>query len=168
MFSVALVTGLAALTVLLSRLRINPVRRHPHNGRLHRLLIVLDTDVDASELAEAVAVRAIARRLVVRLVAPTLPSTLHLLYDDDAAEHEGARLRLRTAKRALAEIGIRAEGRVGAADPLQAAADAVAAWPADEILFVAPLPSRRRSLERELELKARDLLGLPVGTVYAR
>jgi len=168
-----LAVALAAATGLgmhlLSGQRVNAVRLHPHDGTIHRLLVVLDSDVEPDELRTAIELRAVGRSLEVRLVAPTMPATtLHYLTGDEIPERHVATRRLGAALDTLEASGIRASGQIGTDDPLQAAADALVSWPADEILFVTPVASRRTWLERDLERRARDALGLPVETVFGR
>jgi hypothetical protein len=168
-----LTTGLAtaaALAVrLFPRLRLNTMRTHPHTAPIYRLLVVLDADVEAAELRMAIELRGVARRLEVRLVAPTMASsTLHYLTGAEEAEKREAERRLRSASHALEAARIRVRGQIGTDDPIQAAADALMTWPADKILFVAPVASQRTWLEHDVEREARDLLGLPVATVFGR
>jgi hypothetical protein len=73
----------------------------------------------------------------VLVVAPALNSRLrHWLSDEDAT-------RRRAGERATAfvdwleETGVQAKGQVGDADPLLAIADALATFPADEIMIAA-------------------------------
>jgi nucleotide-binding universal stress UspA family protein len=97
----------------------------------------------------------------VLVVAPALNSRLrHWLSDEDAA-------RRRAGKRAAALVarmernGVRAEGRVGDADPLLAIADALSIFPADEIVIAAQ-PGRSTRLADELVARARDRFAIPV------
>jgi hypothetical protein len=154
---------------LFPRLRVNATRLHPHTGSIHRLLVVLDADVEPEELRPAIELRGVGRHLEVHLVAPTMASsTLHYLTGNEEAEQQEASHRLQAAIHSLEAAGIPARGEIGTDDPLQAAADALAIWPADEILLVAPVTSRRTWLENNLERQARDLLGLPVATVFGQ
>jgi len=61
----------------------------------------------------------------------------------------------------LERRGARAEGRVGDADPLQAIADALATFPADEIVIAIP-PQLPRHRADELLQAAGRRFGLPV------
>ncbi|HZO95961.1 MAG TPA: hypothetical protein VFB42_01180 [Gaiellaceae bacterium] len=163
--ALALLAGAAAL-VLVPRLRANAPRRHPRPGPLYRLLVVSDADVEPGELATAVGARVVGRAAEVRVVAPIVAGPLHFLTEDERQERGQAGRRLHAALRSLEAAGIHARGAVGTDDPLQAAGDALAAFPADEILVVAPLPSARSWLEDDFELRARDLFGVPVTTVF--
>ncbi len=126
-------------------------QRHPVGGGQRNLLIVALDAVIPAEVPEA----------DVLVVAPALNTWLrHWLSDDDAA-------RRRAEERAAAWVdllerrGVHAEGRVGDADPLQAIADALPTFPADEIVIAAQ-PERSTPLADELVLRARDRFALPV------
>lgn len=155
---------------LFPRMRTNAVRLHPHpaDEALYRLLVVLEVDVEAAELCSAVRLRLIGRDADVRVVAPVVVSPLHFVADDEGREDSEAHRRLRNALRALAEAGIRAQGTIGADDPLEAAGDELPGFPADEILLVGALESSRGWLDEGFESRARDLFGVPVATVFGR
>src|SRR5262245_34209325 len=71
----------------------------------------------------------------VLVVAPALNSWLrHWLSDEDPARRR-AEERLAAVVRQLQRTVVHVEGRVGDADPLQAIADALATFPADEIVI---------------------------------
>ena len=169
LLAVVLLAAAAAFFTAFSRMRTNAPRLHPHESDVHRLLVVTDADVDPIELTSAVRLRVLGRHAEVRVVAPVMPSSaLHFLAEDEDTETGAARQRLRRTLRSLAEAGIHAQGVVGTDDPLQAAGDELASFRADEILFVAMLPSRRTWLDRDVELQARDRFGIPASTVFAK
>lgn len=96
----------------------------------------------------------------VLVVAPALNSWLrHWLSDEDPARRR-AEERLAVVVGELERALVRVEGRVGDADPLQAIADALATFPADEIVISA---RRKRSIEHvdELVLRASERFALP-------
>lgn len=162
---VALLAG-GLVVVLFPRMSVNGPRLHPHSSPVHRLLLVLDVDVDAAELGSAVGLRMIGRRAEVRVVAPVVATPTHFAFGDEQAESDEAALRLRTALTDLADAGIRAEGTVGTDDPVQAVGDVLADYPADEILFVGAISPTRGWLDRDFERRVRDLFGVPVSTVF--
>ena len=164
---VALVLGGIAVT-LFPRMRTNIERRHPHPGLVYRLLVVADSNVEPAELCSAARLRVLGRHAEVRVVAPVVATPLHFLAADEDREHDEAQRRLESVLRALADIGIHAQGVVGADDPLQAVGDALAGFRADEILLVDSLPAARSWLDRDFERQARDLFDLPVSTVFGR
>lgn len=93
----------------------------PGDG-VYRVLLVADGACTRSEL-EDLAVGAGEVETVVFVVAP-------------AEAHAHAQDHLDRTIRALADLGLRASGRVGSPDPLQATDDALREFPADEIVFV--------------------------------
>ena len=92
----------------------------------------------------------------VLVVAPALNSRLrHWVSDEDAARRR-AQARVAAVVDRLEQQGVQAEGRVGDADPLLAIADALAAFPADQIVIAA-----RPERSTELVASARARFGLP-------
>ena len=169
LLAVVLLAVAAAFVTAFSRMRTNAPRLHPHEGAVHRLLVVTDADVEPVELASAVRLRVLGRPAEVHVVAPMMPSSaLHFLAGDEDTEMVAAQHRVEQALQTLTAAGIPAQGVVGTDDPLQAVGDALASFQADEILFVAVLPSRRTWLDRDAELEARDRFGIPASTVFAK
>jgi hypothetical protein len=163
--ALALTAGAVAVH-LVSGMGTNTVRLHPHAGPLFRLLVVIDVDVEPSELCAAARLRVIGRRSEVRVLAPLAPTPVHFLAADEESERREAKRRLQEALTALLGANIHAEGFIGTDDPLQAAGDVLADFPADEILFVGSLPAARDWREHDFERRARDVLGVPVSTVF--
>ena len=96
----------------------------------------------------------------VLVVAPALNSRLrHWLSDDDGARRTAAE-RLAACLDRLERSGVYATGRVGDADPLQAIADTLSTFPADEIVISAD-PQRSRGLAG-LAARARGRFALPI------
>lgn len=160
----------AALSVLVAvlfpRTRTNAPHAHPHEEGVYRLLVVSDAIAEPDALRLAVVARTAGRPAEVHVVAPVVAGALHYVLEDEHAERVRAAERLRATVEALAASGIRAHVTLGADDPLEAAADAVVGFPADEILFVGALEHRRRWSDRDFERRARDVLGVPCATVY--
>jgi hypothetical protein len=97
----------------------------------------------------------------VHVVAPALNSWLrHWLSDEDAARRRASD-RLVSSLDQLRRRGVRAFGSVGDADPLQALADALRTFPADEIV-IAEGPERPNRLSHELASRARRQFAQPV------
>ena len=108
------------------------------------LIVTLDTAIPA-ELPDA----------DVLVVAPALNSWLRRWTSDEDAARRRAEKRAAAIVDRLEQSGIRAEGRVGDADPLLAIADALPTFPADEIVIAAQ-PERWSRLADELVSRARD------------
>jgi hypothetical protein len=135
----------------------NPVARP---GR--RILVIANRTCPCPTLADEVARRASAAPTDVLIVAPALNSRLrHWLSDVDAAlarAHE----RLELAISALQRRGVIARGEIGDADPMLAIEDALASFPADEIVIVTLPPGRSNWIERGLVEKATARFGIPI------
>jgi len=133
----------------------------PHEGG-RRILVIANRTCPCPTLADEVARRASDAPTDVRVVAPALNSRLrHWLSDVDEAltrAHE----RLELAITALRRRGVVARGEIGDADPLLAIEDALAGFPADEIV-IATLPAGRSNwIERRLVEKATTRFGIPI------
>lgn len=104
--------------------------------RTAHVLVVIDEPCRSSELCAAIRRRAARARIEALVIAPAHGSAHMQWYvDEDAARAEAAR-RLRECVACLAADGIRAEGRLADPDPVQAVADALDGYRADEILLV--------------------------------
>ena len=135
----------------------------------HRILVVANRTCPCPALLQAIAERSAEHAAVrVLLVAPALNSRLrHYLSDIDPAIAE-ARERLRLAHAGLAELGLDAESEVGDADPHTAIADALARFPAAEII-VSTLPQGQSNwLEHRLVERTTQDFGLPVTHLVSR
>ncbi len=96
----------------------------------------------------------------VLVVAPALNSWLrHWLSDEDPARRR-AKERLAFVVGELQRAVVHVEGRIGDADPLQAVADALPTFQADEIVISA---ARERSADHVADLvgRARERFALP-------
>jgi nucleotide-binding universal stress UspA family protein len=115
---------------------------------------VLVIALDAAGLVEV-------RDAEILVVAPALNSRLrHWLSDDDGARRR-AEERADACVDRLERSGAHARGSVGDADPVQAIADALATFPADEIVIAAH-PERLDELADDLAARARNRFGLPI------
>ena len=85
----------------------------------------------------------------VLVVAPALNSRLRRWTSDEDGARRRAAARAEAFVERLRSHGVHAEGRVGDGDPVQAIADTLATFPADEIVIAAhpgrSHPSRRRA-----------------------
>ena len=158
----------ATLVLAFAHTRTNAVRLHPRPGAVYRLVVVSDTDVEPAELLSAVRLRVVGRAAEVRVVAPVMTTPLRFLAAAEEGDEAEAAGRLAMTLILLRRVGIKAQGVVGTDDPLQAVGDVLADFPANEILLVGTLSSRRGWLDRDFEREARDRFGVPVATVFAR
>src|SRR3954447_18051483 len=134
-----------------------PMQAH---RRRKRLLVVSNETVEASVLHDTIVARADATD--VTIVAPALNSRLrHWVSDEDPARRAAAE-RLERCTAALADAGVRVDGRAGAADPPPAIADALSEFPADELLIVTHPEERSNWLARDLVPRACARFSLPV------
>jgi hypothetical protein len=118
----------------------------------HLLIIALDSEVP-EEVSEA----------EVLVVAPAFNSWLRRWVSDEDAARRRADQRATALVDSLARRGIHAEGRVGDADPVQAIADALVTFPADEIVIAA---AREQKAPRVAELasRARRRFSMPISS----
>lgn len=104
----------------------------------------------------------------VLVVAPALNSRLrHLATDTDAAV-DLARERLSEAVDALGQLGVRARGEVGDADPLRAMEDAMRMFAAEAIIVATHPAGHSHWLKRNLIERARATFEVPVVHLESR
>ena len=133
-------------------------------GLRKRILLVADETFDQAALGDVIGLRPDAEALV---VAPALNSRLrHWLSDEDEARRS-AGLRLGASLERLSALGIDARGVVGDADPLQAIADALFEFKADEIVIAIRPGGRLHWRTHDLAARARRRFGQPITQVVA-
>jgi hypothetical protein len=126
-----------------------------------RILVVANETSEGPVLHELIRVRA-GDASDVLVVAPALNSRLrHWASDGDHARGE-AEARLRRCLAGLGRSGIAAEGVVGDEDPLQAIADVLCGFDADELVIATRPEERSHWLARRVVERARKRFGLPV------
>jgi GABA permease len=126
-----------------------------------RILVVANETAEGAQLHETVLARGNGSAEV-HVVSPALNSRLrHWISDVDQARH-AAEDRLAKCLGRLREAGLDARGSVGDSDPLQAIADALHFFPADEIVVATHPEKRSNWLERDLVERARSRYALPV------
>ncbi len=114
-----------------------------------RIIVLADDSVDGSELREELRRRAIGGRAVVLVVSPAT---------DPPAPDD----RLPASLIAMRAAGVDATGEIGDGDPIQAIADALRTFHADE-LVVSTLPRGSSPwLEDGVVERARERFGLPL------
>lgn len=127
-----------------------------------RILVIADRTCPCNLLADEVAWRAHQASADVLVVAPALNSLLrHLTSDVDAAVAR-AQERVDRAVAQLRNRGLRVHGHVGDSNPMLAIEDALAEYPATEIVIATHPRGESHWLERRLIEKARARFDLPV------
>jgi hypothetical protein len=139
-----------------------PVERTERSLQGRRILVVANETVDGTVLHEAIRFRARNVGGEVLVVVPALDTRLrHWMPDGDGARGDAEQRLARSLDRFRA-AGIRARGQIGDSDPLQAIADALLVFAADEIV-IATHPERRSEwLARDLVARARARFDAPV------
>jgi hypothetical protein len=125
----------------------------------NRILVLANETVESELLAHAIRAREATQVLI---VAPALNGRVRHWTSDDDDAHAAADERLRRSLDRLAASGIPANGMVGDADPLQAAADALHVFPADELVIATHPEGRSNWLARDVVERARRRFGRPV------
>ena len=98
----------------------------------------------------------------VLVVAPVLSSPLHRWTSDDAQDRALAEARLEESIGCLRRHGLRVRGRLGDADPVEAIADALFEFTADEIVICLEEPERPHWLRKGVVERARKRFQAPV------
>jgi hypothetical protein len=129
-------------------------------GPTKRILVVLDPAV-----GDAAAVRAMVERDAdeIHIITPILPTRLAWLTNDDAEATAAAGERLDEALAEASTQGLAAGGTVGSDDDLLTViGDALAQFPADEILLATRPDSERHWRVEDLAEKVRELHAKPL------
>jgi hypothetical protein len=134
------------------------------SGRF-RILAVANETVEGEALHDLIIHHAAGRPTDVLVVAPALNTRIrHWCSDEDGARHD-ADARLERSIDRLDGAGIPAYGWVGAADPLDAIADALAVFPADQLIISTHPEAHSNWLARDVVARARVRFGLPTAHV---
>lgn len=128
----------------------------------HRVLVVVDDTCTAPQLCASVRQVAAGRPVEALVVAPAHGSTFAEWYVDEDAARAEATHRLRTCLSCLAHDGIRVRGQLGDPDPVQAIADALYAFAAEEILLVTGAEDSSRWLRPSAVERVRRTFAQPV------
>jgi hypothetical protein len=127
-----------------------------------RILVISNETVTGAVLHQAIRFRAHNVAGEVLVVAPALNSRLrHWMSDVDGAR-QSAEDRLQACLKRLVAAGIRARGEIGDDDPLQAIADALSVFPADEIIIATHPVERSNWLAHDLVGRARERFAPPI------
>ncbi len=135
----------------------------PASDGRERVLIVADVGCEGADVCERVVSRLRRRpEAAVLVVAPVIASPIHHLMDDEGPERLTAGRRLDEVVRLLKREGLDARGVVGSDLPLEAMADALAVFPADEIVILAPPAGESEWSEQDLTERARATFDRPI------
>jgi GABA permease len=134
------------------------------SGRF-RILAIANETVEGDAFHQLIADHASGQPAEVVVVAPALNSRFrHWLSDEDGAG-TAAEARLEQSIEGLAAAGLAAYGWIGDADPLEAIADALAVFEADELIIATHPEHRSNWLARDVVRRARERFGLPTNHV---
>jgi hypothetical protein len=127
-----------------------------------RILVIANETVGGSTLRDEIHKHSEGVAEHVLVVTPALNSPLrHWVSDEDGAR-AAAHDRLDASVAKLREAGIRADGKVGDAEPLQAIEDALRTFGADEIIISTHPEGRSNWLERGVVAGARERFTVPI------
>lgn len=127
----------------------------------HRILYVAQQACGNPALCAEVKAHAAAGAEVL-VVAPVLGSPLHRWTLDDADDRGLAKARLEESIGCLRRSGLHVRGTLGDTDPVQAIADALLGFSADEIVICLEKPERPHWLRKGVIERAADRFGLSV------
>jgi len=132
-----------------------------------RILVIANETLGAVALHQTVAASAQDDGEVLVVVPAPNDRLRHWLSDNDEARRRASE-RLLACLEALVSADVDAEGMIGDADPLQAALDALALFPADEIVVATHPEGRSNWLARGLVERLCERCDLPVLHVTVR
>jgi hypothetical protein len=128
-----------------------------------RFLVVANETIEGTMLQEVIGARAEgAERAEVLVVAPALNSRLRYWLSDEDEARRSADLRLTESLEHLRAAGIDAAGRIGEPDPVQAIADALHEYAADQIVIPTRRDGHAHWLVRDVVERARRRFTQPV------
>ncbi len=136
---------------------------HADDG-VHRILVVANETVAGRSLLDEISAHHEGRSTEILVVVPALPHSRleHLAHDVDGALAE-ARARLDDSLAAMKQANLNARGFVGDHhDPNAAIEDALATFPADEVIISTHPPQRSKWLEGGVVERAITEIPLPV------
>ncbi len=163
--------GLVVCALLVARVARN--HRHPavseappalspsDDGSTHRVLVVAGGTGKPDALRTAIGEHANGKGVEAFVVAPALGSRL-ARWTGDQQDYDQATEHLDGTLRALEEIGVRARGRIGSKDPIQAADDGLREFPAHQVVLAVHSGDDQKWLEADAVDAARERYDVPV------
>ena len=124
----------------------------------YRILVIANDSIDGAELRAL-----LPDGSAVLVVAPALSSRLRFWVSDVDPARRRAERRLALSLPGLRDAGIAVEGAIGDSQPLQAIADGLRIFPADEIVLVTHDEDEQHWVEHDLVDRAREAFaGYPI------
>lgn len=129
-----------------------------------RILVIANESVDGRALRETIRSHSpSAGGTEVLVVAPALSSRIRFWVSDVDPARRAAERRLRQSLRGLGGEGFAVRGSIGDSEPLQAIADWLRLFPADEIMLVTHPEDEAHWVEHDLAERARAAFpGVPI------
>ena len=148
-------------------LKSEPKTREPpiwerRTAERRHILVVANETCAGKALCDEIRYRVRGYDADVLVIAPALSSQLRYWTSDVDGARATAQGRLDASLAALAAAGVRAQGEIGDADPLQAIEDGLRTFGANEIIISTHPPGRSNWLERDIVKRARELYDLPI------
>jgi hypothetical protein len=126
----------------------------------HRVLVIANETVTGHDLHKAIL--AYPGETDILVVAPALNIRLRHWTSDEDRARVAAECRLAACLASLRAAGMQVHGRIGDADPIQAIADALAVFPANELLIATHPEHRSNWLAHDLVDRACACFALPI------
>jgi hypothetical protein len=132
--------------------------------RPHRILVIANESIDGRDLRNALELHGCEPDTTeILIVAPALNSRLRFWVSDVDRARRAAEARLRLSLAGLGGEGIEAAGSIGDSEPLQAIADGLRVFAADEIVLVTHPEEEAHRVEHGLVEHARERFpGYPI------
>lgn len=139
-----------------------PTVAPPHAPDEKHVLVIANETVAGPELLAELKKHARGRKTRVLVVTPALNTKLkHWVSDEDGAR-AAATERLQASLDAMRAAGMKADGEVGDADPLQAIDDAIRTFSPDDIIISTHPEGRSNWLEQGVVDGARERFDAPI------
>jgi hypothetical protein len=134
----------------------------PDGVQGRRILVISNETVTGTVLHEAIRFRARNVGGEVLVVVPALNSRVRNWMSDVDGARRAAEKRLARSLERLAAAGIQARGQIGDGDPMQAIADALGVFAADEVIIATHPEARSHWLAHDLVARARVRFDQPI------
>lgn len=137
------------------------------NTSSHHLLVIANQTATNEALITELRRRQQDEPVVVHLVVPALTTRMHHWLSDIDEATSATHARVDSAQEVMRRAGVTLTAEAGDGDPLSAISDALAHFPADEIL-ISTLPKERSHwLERDIIGRAESRFPVPITHIIA-